>query len=245
MRVLESQDISGFVRPFAVHIDFENHLYVCDFNAGSIFKFTPTFELIWEKKGFKKPHSLDTDLRGYLYICDYGEQKISIHRPDGQHYISFKNPRMQGPATAYLADDVLYVTDYGSSTVQKYGAMGDFLGYLGPFEKFDRPHQCRFDEKGNAYVADTWAHRVRIFNKKGEHVKSIPTPTPVALDVTKEFIAVLSFEKARLDFLTFDGSLLWTYENAFNKPYDVKIKDNKAFIADADNRRIHTFSFGI
>ena len=87
---------------------------------------------------------------------------------------------------AIAPDDSLYLVDSSGHRVWHVGTGGELLGVLGghgtgPGE-LNTPWDVAVDDVGHVYVADTWNHRVRVFDQAGEPVAGWGRLAQIAVD---------------------------------------------------------------
>ena len=71
-----------------------------------------------------------------------------------------------------MANDKLYVSDFGDFKIKKYTLEGEYLGSVGGFGRgfgqFVRPKGIAVDRDSNLYVVDAGFDNTQIFNDDGE-----------------------------------------------------------------------------
>ena len=154
--------------------------------------------------------------------------------------------------------DVL-VADTNNGRIEKFSAMGTFLGILGT--KGTGPGQLRnpngiaVDRMGNIYVADAFNHRVEKLAPDGTFIAEWKGPEPgfygprrIAIG-PDDSIYVVDQGHNRIAKFSSNGEVLATWgrqgngDGEFNDPTSVAVDSatNKIYVADPLNKRIQIF----
>lgn len=210
---------------------------------------------------FNKPHSIDFGISNCLYIADYGNKRILKFSKEGQLMDVFYG-QLKGPATAYFGkNQLLYISDFISHIIFICNDKFDLINTIQL--DFKNPHSARFDHYGNMYVVDTWNHCIKKFQgdiqyagwigmdtdgiiKQEWSPDKLPMQTsmdggfnaPTAIDFDeKGNLYISEYGNHRIQIFSNEGKYLSSIKG-LNTPYDLKIKNNKLYIADSHNRRI-------
>ena len=163
-------------------------------------KFSPEGKLLMEfgKKGkgdgeFHVPWAMTVDKRGNMYVT--GLYKIQKFDNTGKFIKIFKSPKEKD--LTYLGqlpmdievdregDIYVLVMDreieeekkIRVSKVKKFDSQGNLLMSIGSRKKEEEdfwfPDEIAVDKKGHIYVADHINHRIQVFDKQGEFLRSI------------------------------------------------------------------------
>lgn len=202
-----SRFLTGFGAPFGVHQDTEGRLFVADLRFNEVFVLDSDYKKIGVLRlaglthepsptCFHGPHSISHNSKGEIFVCAYYQKKIFKFSKDLKHGEVFLDHQtvpiewlLTGPATVNIGpDDRLYVSDYSSSSLQRFASDGRFLDWLGfdpqqPDHRgwktsgrpkktkedsgFDQLHDIVFDSVGCFYIADTRNERVLKFKEDG------------------------------------------------------------------------------
>lgn len=158
---------------------------------------------------------------------------------------------------AAVGKDKFIVADQEHNRLLLFDVQGKFIkGWgkhgLGPME-FQEPTGMCIDDKGNAYVMDTWNGTIKGFNDKGKEILVLPLgnngfygPRGVFFDENNFLVADSGGH--RIVTITRDGTIVasWggygTEKGKLRGPNAVAT-DQKGhyFVADTDNRRIQIF----
>ncbi len=147
-----------FSRPLHIAIDSKDDIYVTDYGAEAVQKFSNdgTFILKWGSKGtgdgqFDMPVGIAVDSTDSVYVLDehLGVQKFS---PDGTFIAKWETSGsdddwqfLQASGIAVDSSDIVYVADYGKEYLQKFSSEGRFI------EKIS----LRSDKLQNSYSGTT------------------------------------------------------------------------------------------
>lgn len=188
--------------------------------------------------------------------------------------------QLSDPTGVALSPDgqVIYVVDSGNLRIQRYQIDGKFIGAWDgsgdPAQKFatqfgQGPQDLTVDENGLIYVADTWNHRVVVFDPQGTMVREIgqrgvqadtldsPDPNvdtgrfygPRAVAVSNGEIYVTDTGNERVQVFASDGTFLRTFGGTGSEPGKLREPsgiaigpDGNVYVADSANARISVFS---
>ena len=163
-------------------------------------KFNPAGKLLMEfgKKGkgdreFHVPWAMTVDREGYIYVT--GLHKIQKFDSNGKFIKVFKSPKEKDAAyLGQLPMDIkvdregniyVLVMDWEIeeerkirvSKVKKFNSQGNLLMSIGSKEKEEEnfwfPDEIAVDSRGHIYVVDRINHRIQVFDKQGEFLRSI------------------------------------------------------------------------
>jgi len=132
---------------------------------------------------FNTVHSIAVTADRRLFVVDRGHGRIQIFDEQGKFLDMFstgpEGPTLDYPLGAVVsrpyahlitADQMLWVTDGGTSRVLKYDLTGKYLygwGQPGPYPgQFGGPHALTVDQDGNLYIAEVFSGRVQKFRPK-------------------------------------------------------------------------------
>lgn len=252
--------IFGFGRPFGLNTDENSDLYVTDMDLHAIIKlssnlekhyyFNPTLESwqpsINKSNYFNGPHSIAFDKDQNFYITTYYTPLIYVFNQAGKflNVIGDIDSKYQlaGPATAFVANNRLYVSEYANNEIVCYTLQG---GYVKSFKGFDRPHMIKLAPDGYFYCADTWNHRIKKLDLNGEitdawGVQGLENPfTPVSINFSNQHLIISDWANNRVNLFTLEGELVFSTKHlALNHPYDAIIWNNQLVIADSHHSRV-------
>lgn len=142
---------------------------------------------------------------------------------------------------AVAPDGTILVVDGGNARVQRFDAAGNFLGIWGDGAQGIRlaqassglgPTGIATDEAGNAYVADTWNHRVLAIDPAGTVLFELGSQQPDAGDGAGRVAADIGDDPARVG----------EQPGAFFGPRGIAVTDGAIFVTDTGNERVQVFS---
>ena len=190
----------GFNYPRAVAVDDGGRacptahcIYVADTDNNRIRKYTSTGRFLWRiggsdtEEGSMKSWSLDVGPDGNLYVANGGRRKVSIVNPEGEilHEFGRALPATGIPQPGQLGfprgidvddDGTIWVSDGERGDVQHFDADGTYLGRIAPSGVGDDVLLLAADVEvldGLVYVADTRAHRIKVWTTAGDFVGAI------------------------------------------------------------------------
>lgn len=163
--------------------DSKGNLYVSEYGENDrIQKFSPDhkFLLQWGSHGaelgqFLRPQSLAVDEHDHLWVADACNHRIQIFDATGDEAKLIGHWGVEGTAPGelrypygiLLADNHVYVTEFGNHRVQKFTRAGEWVGAWGaPGHgpgQLQQPWSLVRDREGKLYVLDTYNHRIQRF----------------------------------------------------------------------------------
>jgi DNA-binding beta-propeller fold protein YncE/Tol biopolymer transport system component len=165
---------------------------------------------------------------------------------------------------AVAPDGTVYVSDSGNYRIQRFSAIGQFLGKWGSHGngdgQFAGPHGVAVAPDGTVYVADSVNDCIQRFTADGSFLGkwgsygsgdgqfNYPNGVAVAPDGT---VYVADSENHRIQRFTADGSFLGKWgsygsgDGQFFSPCGVAVApDGRVYVADSANHRIQHFTAG-
>jgi hypothetical protein len=163
---------------------------------------------------------------------------------------------------AVAPDGTVYVADWFSYRIQRFSAIGQFLGTWGSQGsgdgQFNAPRGVAVATDGTVYVADSWNHRIQRFTATGGFLGkwgsygsgdgqfSYPVGVAIAPDGT---VYVADTSNHRIQRFTATGGFLGKWgsygsgDGQFYNPDGVAIApDGTVYVADSGNNRIQRFT---
>jgi PKD repeat protein/sugar lactone lactonase YvrE len=216
---------------------------------------------------FGSPNSIAFDSQGNIYVSDgsdwwtgdVGNQRIQVFNPDGSYKYTLGttgssgtgNYQFHGPAHIAIYNDSLYVADRGNHRVQVYqisfspafavtyvATMGQ-TGVAGSDNAhFNNPSGVAVDAS-YIYVADTFNHRVQVFNRTTrQYVATIGTygsangqfdqPYDVAVGGSG-YLYVADFWNSRVQQFSYAGGTAWNWRRTYGVTGVPYVTDNAHF----------------
>jgi ABC-type Fe3+ transport system permease subunit/DNA-binding beta-propeller fold protein YncE len=178
-------------KPRSVAVDARDNIFVVDM-TGRVQKFTPSgaFALSWQmpQTDLGKPKGMCRDREGNIVVIEPHYQRVNHFSPEGKlvrqwgqkgtNAGQFTLPR----AAAVNSQGEIVVSEYGAAErVQRFSPDGaTLLGSIGhagtgPGE-FNRPEGLCVDSSDKIYVADSCNHRIQIFTREGQFLRTYGKP---------------------------------------------------------------------
>jgi DNA-binding beta-propeller fold protein YncE len=233
------------VKPRAVAIDDQDHLYIVDYTAriqvydrdGNYLG--PTWTTPDYRNG--RPSGLSIDHDGNLLVSDSHYHCLRIYTPDGKLLRTIGGQAGPGPGQfGYISDAVqdedgfYYVSEFGDNNrITKLDASGKFVQCWGsPGSEpgqFARLRALALGPDGLLYVADAVNHRIQVFTRDGKLVRLWGTPGsgpgqlsyPYDLAFSKgttPYLYVVEYGNARVQKFTPEGQSLGTWGGPGREP---------------------------
>lgn len=223
-RGLQPGDI---VRPRAIAIDRNDHLYIVDFTARiQVFDADGNYlGPTWTTPDFRngRPSGLSIDRDNHLIVSDSHYHCFRIYDSDGQELKRFGGEAGPAPGQFGYVSDVVqdadgfyYVSEFGpNERITKLDASGTVVTCWGAKGaepgQFNHLRALALGADGLLYVADACNHRIQVFDRSG--------------------LLVRTFGAAGSE----PGQLSYPYDIAF-------APDGTLYVAEYDNHRIQKFT---
>jgi DNA-binding beta-propeller fold protein YncE len=176
-----------FVKPRAVAIDADDHLYIVDWTARiQVFDRDGNFVgPSWTTPDFRngRPSGLSITNDGNLLVSDSHYHCLRIYSRDGKLLRTLGGEAGSGPGQlSYIsdalqdADGYFYVAEFGENQrISKFDAAGKFVKcWGGPGSEpgqFSRIRAMALGPDGLLYLADACNHRIQVFTRDGALVR--------------------------------------------------------------------------
>lgn len=184
-----------FQRPTGLTIDAAGDVYVTDFGAFRVQKFSGAGAAVTDGSGghllkwgavgsgpgqMNGPWGVGTDAAGDVYVCDTNNDRIQRYSSTGAFLsqwglLDSGNGQFNGPRSVCVdGPGGVYVVDGNNNRIQKFTSSGGYItqwGALGTGNgQFDSPAGIAVDAANNVYVADYSNHRIQKFTSAGVFV---------------------------------------------------------------------------
>jgi DNA-binding beta-propeller fold protein YncE len=216
-----------FIKPRAVAIDAQDHLYIVDYTA-RIQVFDRDGQFIgpcWTTPDYRngRPSGLSIDQDGNLLVSDSHYHCLRIYSPQGKLVRTIGGEAGTGPGQLGYVSDALqdedgyyYIAEFGENgRITKLDADGKFIKFWGSPGaepgQFARARALALGPDGNLYVADACNHRIQVFTKDGELVRIWGSPG------------------------TEPGELMYPYDLAFGR-------HGELYVVEYGNHRVQKFT---
>ncbi len=232
-----------FVKPRAVAIDRNDHLYIVDFTARiQVYDrdgryLGPTWTTPDYRNG--RPSGLSIDRDGNLLVSDSHYNCLRIYTPEGKELRKIGGESGTAPGQfGYVSDAVqdedgfYYVAEFGENQrISKFDVDGKFVKCWGEAGsepgQFARVRALTFRPKDPdklLYAADACNHRIQVFTRDGELKACWGTagtapgelsyPYDLAFSPNGKFLYVVEYGNHRVQKFTPDGKSLGTWGEA-------------------------------
>ncbi len=162
----------GFFAPIDICMDRFGDIYITDKGNNRVQKFTlggRKFVTSWGEGGemdgqFKGPMGIAASPNDEIFVADTQNRRIQVFDLSGDFIRSFKLPQSIFDAEdIYISykKDNLYISDSGSEHIFVTDDNGRLIKVFDGRVLFNSNRGITVDEKGNAYLVDTWNHRIR------------------------------------------------------------------------------------
>jgi sugar lactone lactonase YvrE len=180
------------VKPRAIAIDAEDHLYIVDWTARiQVFDRDGNFlKRSWTTPDYRngRPSGLSIDREGNLLVSDSHYHCLRIYSPEGNELRKIGGEAGTAPGQfSYISDAVqdrdgnFYVAEFGENQrITKLDLNGKVLCCWGAAGaepgQFARIRALALGPDGNLYAADACNHRIQVFTRDGKLVRTWGTP---------------------------------------------------------------------
>ncbi len=259
-----------FVRPRAIAISGDR-LFVVDFTARiQVFDLDGNFVgPCWTTPDYRngRPSGLSIDRDGNLLVSDSHYHVVRVYNPEGKEL----RVLAEGLGLGYVSDTVqdsdgnYYLAEFGEKQgitklnrdgklVKQWGCAGSGPG------QFARIRALALGpEDGLLYVADACNHRIQVFTRDGEHVRSFGEPgtEPGKLSYPYDLsfaptgeLYVVEYDNHRVQKFTKDGQSLGCWggpgrePGRFHNPWGLAVDgDGRVHVVDTENHRVQRIRF--
>ncbi|MBI5015715.1 MAG: 6-bladed beta-propeller [Deltaproteobacteria bacterium] len=172
-----------FEKPEGIAVDKDGNIFVADYQAGYVKKFTRSYKLLRTFSGLgaapgqtEKSEFIDIH-DGLLYVPEQGSHRVDVFDLDGKFKFLF-GKQGNGPgeflkpeAAKFNSKGMLYVVDLGNHRIQVFGKDGKFIKEWGKkgtaAGEFQRPAGLAIDKDDNVYVSEIDNNRIQVFDSEG------------------------------------------------------------------------------
>jgi len=159
-------------------VDSAGNTYVCEYgDFDRVQKFSPEGKFItqWGGHGeapgqFRRPQNMTIDEQDRLWVVDACNHRVQVFDTEGKLLKMWGTPgtepgQLSYPYDIVLADDIVYICEYGNHRVQKFTREGKSLGCWGGAGhgegELHNPWALVRDSQERLHVIDTNHHRVQ------------------------------------------------------------------------------------
>ena len=204
----------------AIHGDY---LYLTDIVLHAIFQFKmePQFSLVTKQgtrgsqiREFNYPLNLAVSTNGDVYVADYGNKRVQILNSSLQHLRTLTEQLIEFPRDIKQTTDEVYVLCKDNPCLHVFSHAGERLRSLvsgGDQMQVTNPLYFCLDAAENIIISDWSSHRMRIFSKEGNLIKTVGEEghqpgmlfRPTGLALTKELSLVVVSKNDNFTFQIF------------------------------------------
>jgi DNA-binding beta-propeller fold protein YncE len=177
--LLASWGEGSIVQSHGMFISSDDFVFLVDWDAHQVLKFTPTGKLVLaigerhhpsKEAPFNHPTAVAVSPTGEIYVADgYGNSRVHKFSPDGRLLLSWGSPG-KGPGQFRVPHSIwvdrnqrAYVCDRENDRVQIFTSEGEFIT---EWTDFCRPNSIYIDSHDAVYVTD-FIPRFSIFDVNG------------------------------------------------------------------------------
>jgi len=175
---------TGFEKPEGVAVDSSGNIFVADYQAGFIRKYSKDYKQLKQFSGLgagpgqtEKSEFIDI-YNGLLYVPEQGSHRVDVFDLNGTFKFMFCK-QGQGPgelfkpeAAKFNSKGVLYVVDLGNHRIQQFDKDGKFIKEWGKkgtaAGEFQRPAGLAIDKNDNIYISEIDNNRIQVFDPDGK-----------------------------------------------------------------------------
>ncbi|MDZ7370305.1 MAG: NHL repeat-containing protein [candidate division KSB1 bacterium] len=260
----------SFLRPLSLSVDAQGNIYVLDYTAHRLQKFSPQGNLLtfvggfgWNARQFQFPQKVFVYNSLDVFVADYENKRIERYDKD-LNWVASYYPDPNRPlqlqfffprAVCISLHGDFIIIDGEYNRVLKYNARFEPEISFGDFDwgkgRLVEPASVVVTKKDLIVVTDPGDRDVKIYDYFGNFLLSLDgrflnKPFGVAVDPVGR-IFVSDIEKHQIHIFNADFSYNCSFGSlgdklgAFNEPTDIAIFRDLLYVADAGNHRIQIF----
>ena len=246
---------TNFNSPTGIALDQEGKIYVADFgnNRIQIFDFSGNFYPFIPVNGHAHGIEIAKDL---IYVAVWGNPKIDIFTTDGTKVSSFSTHEKPGDIAINNHGEI-YVTSYGTGTIQIFDFNGNVLKTISPMlNGIHAKHTgIALDDLDNIYVTDYINDRVMKLDSSGNFLFEFIIPPkegkfvrPTNIEISSDRDVYVTDNSNKVFIFDTSGNFIYSFGEIgtkigqFSAPHGITFDDLRhAYIADFGNNRIQIF----
>lgn len=250
--------------PYGITVSKSGEIFVTEWKGDRVSVFDISgrcCRITFRIDGKKYPAGIAVDEKDrHIYVSSQHQlQKFSMQGEllkcigkEGRGDKEFGDPR--GLA---IYKDHLYVSDRNNHRIQVFDLDLNFFQSIGSHGqeagKFNEPFDVKFDLDGNMYVAEFKNNRIQILDSSGHNIRIIggedanKVGLPTGLHVAKGKVYVSDLTYDRIVVYETTGEFIGTIASRGSStgelcsPYCIASNDEKLFVCDSANDRVHIF----
>jgi DNA-binding beta-propeller fold protein YncE len=195
---------------------------------------------------FDRPFSVASVGDGRIFVSDAQKRQIIVYDLNKRSVYPFKSGRAVSSPFGLAIDSSgkLFVVDAGRNTVLVFGPDDSPLFSFGSPELLEHPVFIALDEaRDRIYVSDARAHRIVVFDMKGNHIRSFGewgpqdgnfySPQGVAVDKSGNLYVADMFN-ARVQVFDAEGKFLRKFGERGDKQWNFEMPKGVAIDSDGN-----------
>jgi DNA-binding beta-propeller fold protein YncE len=170
-------------KPYGIAVT-KGTVHVCDTQAANV----GIIDLLKRKiryirpggrEAMQTPINIAVDAAGSHYVTDTKRGQVLIYDRNGERTGEIGQPGEMKPCGVFVANDRIYVTDLLGHSVRVYSVAARQLLLTVPKDakeeksKLHSPTNIAIDRDGNMYVSDTGGFNTKVFDKEGNHLRTV------------------------------------------------------------------------
>ncbi len=237
--ILGEKQGDPIVKPYGIAI-YKGRIYICDSIIGGLEILDlnqKTFDY-FKPSGLgliKKPINCSVDEQGLLYVADANRKQIIVFNQNLKYVAAFGDAMESKPTDVVVKNDTIWFCDMRQHKIHVYTKNGFRHLFSFPDAETDDPQFLNQPinltvSSNRIYVSDFGAFKIKVFNKKGEYIKSIGSfgrglgqfvrPKGIAVDKNNILYVVDSgFENVQM--FNSEGQLMMFFGGSYSQPGDM------------------------
>ena len=178
-----------FTSPIGIAIGPRDELFVAEFNANRVQRFTPQGKFLGQFPVLKNPGGIAVDARGRCYVSSMTQHRVGVYETSGQPVAEWGGKQGAADDEFYQPggmvmgpDGAVWIADQGNHRVLriapegklrgKFGTHGSAPGQFGGAgskgSRFGGPQFLAFDRQGNLYTTEAPGGRIQRLDVTGK-----------------------------------------------------------------------------
>jgi len=189
---------------------------------------------------------LAVDGEGYIYVCIPSEKKVEVFSNNGLLVSTIEG--IKRPISVAVKEDLLFIGDAGSGSVDVYSRAGEKLYALGSGDgEFAFPGDIA-TTTDRVYVTDSRADSVKVYSISGRYLFSLGTglfsfPTGIAVDETQMKVYVADHNNSLIRVFDLDGNNIMDIdgEGKILRPQGIALDADRIYLTDSYHSAVAIF----
>jgi len=211
----------------------QNNFWISDGFNNAIDQYDSEFKFIKSIEGFERPMHISS-YQETIYVPEYGTDKVITINKGVKDTLDIPLDLNTPAGFSKEKDFNAVVNFYGNSITIGSGDSWKEIGKDGEADgEFHAPTDIQI-YRDTIYVADAYNNRVQLFDKQGQHIRSIGTDlnmdNAAGIYVTDKEIFVTDFENHRVLVIDRYGNLLDEILEGLDNPIDLIVNAGKLYV---------------